>query len=279
MKETILKFLKTYPQRPYYTLRLQLQACRCNLYLNGIPIISFYARGGVTTEVPLNNFILKSGRQQLQLTMLPLDGETVLNTYLDCSAEIGRREATSGRQLENYQRINSFKVEEATKQGALPRFMKELPFVAEVPWDYSATLAGAQNLPEGKVLEALVRNAVYNIHNLLEQRSTSKYQALVTPSIAKESDVLYRTPEEIEALVEHADLSRVVSVLPVPPFHVQTYCNNKLVKALRDTPDDWGNQSVLTYKVPSLSPGGKEGIARQDWVFYLPVGARELQIY
>ena len=74
-------------KEPYYTVDLIAVNCFINICVNDVPVFSMNIDGQVSTSIPINNAILKSGSQQVKYHILPLSGEPSLqeNTIFKAS--------------------------------------------------------------------------------------------------------------------------------------------------------------------------------------------------
>ncbi len=279
MKEKILRAIKAYSSRPYYVLRLGAEACQYTVLLNGIPVTTLATRGGVSNEVPLNNYILKTGRQALSVEIRSVLPNKPLQPPASFSAEVGFSLVQGAKALGSYTRVAGVALGPQQKSTGLPTTTLETAFEAKVPWDYSAMLGGAAKLPAGATLDALLARAVGRLHTAIAQRAVTQYQAILVDSVAKESDVLFRTPAEVDFIVAHSDLSDVKQLAPVPSYTPRLFAAGKIVQAVSDTADEYGNRSVIRYSIPSLRADGPDGQGTEDYLYYLPRGASELHIF
>lgn len=280
MKEKILRSIKQYSTKPLYILKVQAEACEYEVLLNGIPVISMATRGGTSNEAPLNNYILKSGRQALTVNVLPLAKNRPFDANTSFTADVAlTHDAGGGRTAGSFTQLARAALPPGEKKESLPAFSTTTFFEAKVPWDYSAMLATAQVLPTGTALHALLQRAVGKMHTAIRQKDGAAYQRLIADAVAKESDVLYRTPAEVDEIVAYAALTDVKEAEPLPQFEERLFADGKLVQAVGDTTDEYGARSVIRFSTHSLEAGDPDGVGTEDHLYYLPRGASELQIF
>lgn len=276
IKKEILDNKKTYTAKPYYTVKLQIQACNFELLLNDIPVFIYSVKGGMTNEIPLNSYILKSGEQNLKIKLTPINNQLNLSEEVDFSLDLGYNNIVGENGLGQYIGLIKFQLSQEIKDKELPYFEIEIPFNAEVPWDYSYILDNAQDLSTTKNrLDPLVQK----FYKLLEQKNSKEYSALLKNKIKRQSDVKYLSKKEIDGVVKELDLSRIKKLYPLDDYEVKNYANGKLVRFVSKKIDENGNKYLFKFTVQPLIPGGNDGESALNYLFYLPNGKTELEIF
>lgn len=276
IKKEILDNKKTYTVKPYYTVKLQMQACNFELLLNDLPVFSYSVRGGMTNEIPLNSYILKSGKQNLKIKLTPINNQLKLSEQVDLSLDIGYSNIIGENGLGTYIQSGKFHLPQEIKDEKLPFFEIEIPFTADVPWDYNYILEDAQDLSKQS---DLLKQTVNNFYHILETKDSKKYFELMKGSLKIQSTVEYMSRKETEKLLDDLDLSQIKKIYPLDNYEIKFYANNKLVRFISKTKDEDGNQYLYRYTVPPLMEGKLDGEGSFNYLFYLPKDKRELEVF
>ena len=269
-----------YSTRPLYILKVQAEACEYEVLLNGIPVVNMATRDGASHEAHLNNYILKSGRQTLTVNVIPYAGKRTFDANSTFTADAAlTHDAGGGHTTGSLTPIARAAFASGGKKESLPAFSTTTFFETKVPWDYSTMLATAQKLPTGTALHALLQRAVCKVHTAVRQKDGVAYQRLIVDAVAKESDVLFRTPSEVDDIVAYAAMTDVKEAEPLPSFEARLFADGKLVQAVGGTTDEYGARSVIRFSTHPLEAGDPDGMGTEDHLYYLPRGASELQIF
>jgi hypothetical protein len=275
IKKEILDNKKTYTVKPYYSVKLQIQACNFELLLNDIPVFSYNVKGGMTNEIPLNSYILKSGKQYLKIKLTPINNQLRLSEQVDLSLDLGHSNIIGENILGEYIQSGEYALTQEIKDKQLPYLEMEIPFNAEVPWDYSYILDNAEDLSTTKNLDPLVQK----FYKLLEQKNSTEYSVLLKNKIKRQSDVKYLSKKEIDGVIKELDLSRIKKLYPLDDYEIRIYANGKLVRFVSKNSDENGNKYLFKFTVQPLMPGGNDGESALNYLFYLPKGKTELEIF
>ncbi|WP_239457907.1 hypothetical protein [Flavobacterium nitrogenifigens] len=276
IKKEILDNKKTYTAKPYYTVKLQIQACDFELLLNDIPVFSYSVKSGMTNEIPLNCYILKSGEQNLKIKLTPIINQLNLSEQVDLSLDLGYNNIIGESSLGQYIQSAKFQLPQEIKDEKLPYFEMEIPFIAEVPWDYSSILDNAQDLSKQS---NLLKQTVNKFYHILETKDSKKYFELMKGSLKIQSDVEYMSREETKKLLNDLNLSQIKKLYPMDDYEIKFYTNNKLVRFVSKTKDEDGNQYLYKYTVPPLIEGKLDGEGSFNYLFYLPKDKEQLEVF
>ncbi|OMQ09519.1 hypothetical protein [[Flexibacter] sp. ATCC 35103] len=277
IKKEILDNKNTYSVKPYYTVKLQIQACNFELLLNDIPVLSYSVKSGMTNEIPLNPYILKSGKQNLKIKLTPINDQLKLSEQIDLSLDLGYNNIIDENNgLGEYIQSGKFNLSQEIKDKKLPYFEIEIPFNAYVPWDYKNILEDAQDLSKQS---DLLKQTVNNFYHILETKDSKKYFELMKGSLKVQSDVEYMSRKEIDKLLNDLDLSQIKKIYPLDNYEIKLYANGKLVRFVSKTKDEDGNQYLFRYTVPPLIEGKRDGEGSFNYLFYLPKDQKELEVF
>ena len=65
-------------RKPYYLVEFTSSLCNFDIYINGLPAFSHNQGGGISSHAPINQFILESGKQKININIFPIKGEIKL---------------------------------------------------------------------------------------------------------------------------------------------------------------------------------------------------------
>lgn len=263
-------------QKPYYVAKLQVQACYYEVFLNEIPVFAYGVKGGISNEIPLNTCILASGKQILKIRLTPMFNNLQLSNQIDLSIDFGYNEIVGEKNLGNYISLGKFHLPTQIKEKTLPFYEIELPFEAKVSWDYKNILINAQDLSGAK---KLLDETVHNFYEILQKRDSQKYSTIIEQCLKIQTIVEYLSKKESEELYQNASLSNIKKILPLEDYEMKFYVQGKLVRFQSTKRDENGNQYLFKYTVPPLMEGKQDGEGAFNYLFYLPKGKTELEIF
>jgi len=166
--------------KPYYVIDLRAVDCKIDIRINDVSVLSMTVDGQTATMLPINNAIVKSGKQQVSHNILPLSGKTTLEDTVNFSASVWLYDA-GGDLIEKKEEISKFTMPENKTGFPLPAYKGEDVFYAEIPyklnaWQNSQDLTKVEKLRElvdaaYRKTEELINNAQYNqLANMLQKR-------------------------------------------------------------------------------------------------------------
>lgn len=118
-------------QKTAYELDLSAFMCHLQIKVNDVEILSLDIDGQTATDIPINQAILESGPQEIEVRATPLSGSKTLNPNAYISYKINVYDMSSGdysfmKQLE--------KVQTPPVQEGVPLTLHKRTFDAEVPY-------------------------------------------------------------------------------------------------------------------------------------------------
>lgn len=137
-------------KEPYYLVDFNSSICNFEIYVNDMPAFIHQDGGSIASHYPINHLILKSGKQNLKIKMLPLKSEEVLRKDSFLKIKIHFYDSSTN----NYNDIiQVFKFESPDfeeKEYSLIN-LEEATFNAEVPykitgWENSKIIKKDKNL-------------------------------------------------------------------------------------------------------------------------------------
>lgn len=263
-------------KKNYYVAKIQVQACFFEVFLDDIPVYSFGVRSGMSSEIPLNNYILKSGKHLLKIKLTPMFNNSKLNSDIDLSIDLGVGELSNNKNISEYNSLGKFQLSKEIKEKSLPFYEIILPFDAQVIWDYQSIIDNAQELTKSK---KLLDDTVHKFYNILQKKDSKKYYEIMNKSIEIQSVTEYMSETEKKELIMDVGLSNLKKVLPLDEYEVKFYADGKLVRFISKKHDENGNQYLFKYTVPPLMEGKHDGEGAFNYLFYLPKDKTELEVF
>lgn len=206
---------------PFYELEIKTANCNIEIVINNIPVFSHYENGSIAVDYPINDAILSSGTQILELKIFSVSDFENISKYATVELKVFVKEANieaSGRSLIYEVPIIDF------KQKKLPMYKDAYSFIANVPyinvgWKKSIDLKKLDKNLLINELENLLQKmtSVYNLRNEKEyeqffQDRTIEHNKsfyLTFEEIKENKDsIFYGLPKKIESI--NKDLYRLV---------------------------------------------------------------------
>ncbi|AJW62530.1 hypothetical protein VO54_01044 [Elizabethkingia miricola] len=263
-------------QKPYYTAKLQVQACYYEVFLNDIPVFSYGVKGGMTNEIPLNTCILTSGKQLLKIRLSPMFNNMQLNANTDLSVDFGYSEVIDGKKMSDYVSLGKFQFPKEILEKKIPYYEIELPFDASVSWNYKSILEDAQDLSN---ITAFLDEGARKFYKVLQSKDSESYFEIMKQSIKMQAEMEYMSKQEVDDLYKETNLSNIKKLYPLGDYDIKFYANGKLVRFVSKKKDENGNQYLFKYTVPPLMLGKQDGEGAFNYLFYLPKGKKQLEVF
>lgn len=253
---------------PYYQIEFTALACKFEVTLNGINLISLSIGGQASTLLPLNSGISKSGEQKLHVKLLPLEGQEFLHTQAEFKYVFKVFEVRFGFELKQTMEGYQFpKVDESKKQKFLEHeqtFQAEVPYVLNT-WQNGTPLTDVDDLSD-KLKRAYARIASYirnKDYDQLRAALANREKTMATSMYLKEEDSAAR----INSIIEDAENGFMVMPFDVTALiHISGYGKLAAYKKLNGEP-------VLTLFNPET---GEEVML--DLCFFIPAGKTEFEV-
>ncbi|MDM1551090.1 hypothetical protein [Empedobacter falsenii] len=142
--ENIYKTVKIYDYNPQYTLHLSAANFTFEVLINDFPVQKNYDPGIVTGSMPINEALLKSGKQKLTIRMTPpVDEEYNMGKEIDFSIAELKLSINYGEY--GKQKVKEFK--EALKYE-MPQRQEKLPYY-EISLEFDAPVVAYENDVKG----------------------------------------------------------------------------------------------------------------------------------
>jgi hypothetical protein len=222
-------------EQPIYTLAISV-ANPHEVYLNDMALIKDYNKGSSNFETPLNNFILKSGVQNLKIILLPEEGKTVVDKsgidYVD--VKIYRySKGLSEMNPENRTLIETINLKEFKE---IPIVAKEVEFNASVPYELIGWSKSVDLSKENQeVLKKEVVTKYEELRKIFEIKDINKWVKM-TNNREEELDTAFFFSEFDITDERNEDANYIKSIkkmLPIENYKIITCGRGKIIKMER----------------------------------------------
>lgn len=184
-------------REPFYQLEIKTANCYIEILVNDLPIFSNYQEGGMAVDYPINNALLTSGEQSLEVRILPSEGSEKISRYADHEVNVYVKEANreaSGRQLVFAVPKNTDYKEQSllvSKQNAI--FPAEIPY-HNTGWKDSVDL----RLFDQEILFQELKSELSKMTAIYNSKNIADYRSMYKDRIREHNKSFYLTKEEIE---------------------------------------------------------------------------------
>lgn len=234
-KEEIIKNAKQKNNQPIYTLAISV-ANPHEVYLNDMPLIKDYNKGSSNFETSLNNFILKSGIQNLKIILLPEEGKTIVDKSGIDYIDVKIYRYSNGLSEMNPEKRTLIKAVTLKEFAEIPIVVKEVEFNAIVPyeligWSKSVDLS----IENQEVLKKEVVTKYEELRKFFEIKDINKWVKM-TNNREKELDTAFFLSEFDITEERNEDSNYIKSIkkmLPIENYKIITCGRGKIVKMER----------------------------------------------
>jgi len=255
-------------KEPYYMIEFSASAVMFEIRINDVPLLTLNVKGQASTVVPMNYLILESGKQQLNITVLPVLGKMDFIKNSSFRATVKLFDVVNGFKF--IEDSVNYKTPSIDEDKPIPVFNYQGVFYAEVPyklvaWQNSTDLSEIEDL-QGKVdkqyshVEDIIKSQKYNsLRKMLEQRENNMAISMYLSEEEKNS--------RIDDLIK--DIENGFVVVPrMLTDKLMIYGNNKLVSLKKEN-----GSSALLLRNEKI----KEDL-NLDLMLHIEQGSKELSI-
>lgn len=183
-------------KEPFYELEIKTANCNIEILINNIPIFSYYENGSIAVDYPINDAILNSGKQSIEVKILSATEQENIFKYAICELKIFVKEANieaSGRSLVYEIPVIDF------KEKKLPIYKNVDSFVANVPyknvgWENSIDL---KKIDENLLIKEL-EDRLQKIISIYNSRNQKEYEQFFIDRNIEHNRSFYLTFDEIK---------------------------------------------------------------------------------
>lgn len=255
--------------QPYYTISFSVAACNFEILVNDIPVVTMEAKGQISTNIPINYAIYKSGEQFITAIIKPLAGTE--NLHPDASLKFNVRLYDVANN--DFKRINDFeevKLPQVEENQKVPFLSQETEFIAEIPY----SLTNWNNGENLKDVDDFKEKLIKEYNNLADLLKEEKYVAFAEKISVREKNMatsMYLSSSESKARINSLidDAKNGFKVMPFPQDTILRF---------------YGYGKLATFKKLNGEPAlylyndkTKEELMI-DQMFYIPKGKTELEI-
>jgi hypothetical protein len=255
-------------QQPYYTIDFSASACMFEIRVNDIAVITLEVEGQAATMLPINYAILKSGKQDITATILPLHGNTRLENEAELKYNIRLFDVINGFEFLEEQPGHQFpKIE---KEKSLPALAHATFFEASISYKVNGWLDG-KPLKDIDDINAKLFLAYNDVANMLRNNQFDLFAKKIENREKRMCTSMYLSDAEAKDRLKSIedDCNAGFKVEPMPKNALMVlYGNGKVATLKRPTGE---SALYLTNK----ETGEELAI---DISFYIPEGKTEFEV-
>jgi hypothetical protein len=253
--------------KPYYIIDFSASACLFEIRVNDYPVIQMNIEGQVSSMIPINYAILKTGKQIISATILPFIGSTELHSKSELKFNIKLFDVSNdfvfNKQFCDYQ-------SEPIQKKGIPIIKCINTFLAEVPYKLSAWQNG-ENLKNIKKCREKLELAYNNIAKIIQNKQYDIFKKFISKREKNMATSMYLSEEEKQNRVKGllSDFNSGFKVQPIPKECVMfLYADNRVAMLKK-----LNGESALYLKNKET-----EEELMLDISFYIPKGKEEFEI-
>lgn len=278
-----LALTKQYGTQPVYGAQVNKTSCKVIIEGHGTNDYRLTDNTGESMMVPLNILILKSGPQNLKVTIYPKDGEQYLTKYSTASITIYGA-ADKETPMKAYRKLAAFELPSNIGTKQIPVYETVLSFDADVPYNYQKELDNAKDLKNIPDIEQMVVKKYNELRDMGIHLDENAYLLSRLHSSGQVSNTTYKnTYEAIKkssevkfAIVDNHPAITDRKFLPIENYTMQFYANGKIVALWQK------NHRPMLYMTALFHKGteDEEQYEGGDPIFlYMPEGSDELKVW
>jgi len=275
----IMLQIQQYNNKPIYSLQVNKNGCRMLVETNAMPpgiLGNFYTDKGESMMISLNQYILKTGKQNIKIKIYPRQGEEFINSYAHLDIKLYYN-SNKDSGLNNFQCLEKIFLPDDIAERKLQYFEINIPFDASVPYDFSNRIETSIDLKTVSNIEKMILEKFEKKRKILKEGNEVEYNKDEKDGYIMAGNTSYATKEELfeyyHACSDAFNLSfkdRIVS--PIEDYEIIFYKNNKLVTIINK------NNKFEILKI-GFTYQDKPAIALLPLVLYMPKGSSELKVW
>lgn len=224
---------------PFYEIEVKTNDCPVEVLVNDVPCFANYRKGGMAVDWPINENILKRGRQHFEIKVFPYEGEDEIRD----NAFVGIKVYVRGAFVENTPRIlvDEYPMIEF-KGKKSQQYSYQNVFIAEVTYENGGWQNSVNLLEEDKVkLFDEVVSWYDKLHHIFVNKDQATYnkinkERLNELTVANYWDAAFVKKEQKSSF---SSLPVEIKKAPIEQYQLQFY----------------GNGKIIGIKLPYRSPG------------------------
>lgn len=188
-------------KQPMYGLQIDKMGCRVSISVNDETLGNYFDKGGFSTTETINGHIIKSGNQTLKVLVYPREGSLFIDDLANVKLELFYV-AQKGDPMDSYKILKTVELPKNTKDKRLPYVEINIPFEANVPWDYSSFYNSLVDLRKVPDIEKKVVEEYEKIRNMIVTNDQNNYLNFRIKHKKMEYETFYMSKEEIKEYIE-----------------------------------------------------------------------------
>ncbi|WP_025739963.1 hypothetical protein [Aquimarina pacifica] len=191
-------------------------SCLFEIRVNDNPMITLNLKGQMSTKIPVNHGISKTGPLEISIKVLPVLGETFLTTTSFLEYDISLFDVSTG--FEEVEQIGNYKTTQVQDNTSVSLITDTKLYTATVPYKMNAHWENGLDIADIKDLNSRLRNTFNNIIDTIKKRDYSTYQEIITQKEYNISTSMYLTQRESQARIKRLirDFENGYNVLEFP---------------------------------------------------------------
>lgn len=280
-REVMYNKIQEFKTRPLYTLQVNKNNCRVLISVNDIPFwLTFYKNTGESMALYLNNYILKSGVQNVTIQIYPKEGDKFIADNADVDLKLlYAKDKDDG--VNTHLNLKKVELPEDIGKSKLPYFEIKIPFEAKVPWDYSKNLENAEDLSKIPDINEKILEKYKNLREMLVKGEGLSFLKEIENRELKAISYLYFTKNEILNDEQIEDIDVTISrldvknrkVYPIENYEFVFTNQNKLVLLRNKTTKD----DLIGVEFDT-EENGVDGSTKM-LILYMPKGSNKLEVW
>lgn len=177
-------------KEPIYLVAFRSAICNYEIYINNLPAYIHLEGGSVSSQIPINQLLFESGKQEIKIRIFPLDGEVSFSKDSFIEVKVFSYDSSTANYENTIESFN-FKIEDLNNLK-IPIVHKNDYFIAEVPYKLK-TIDSFDEIKDKKpeiisfykeIFTLFKNQEVQKIYNLLKFR----FDEIDEATYSKESD-------------------------------------------------------------------------------------------
>ena len=228
----------------------------------------------------LNNYILKSGVQNVTIQIYPKEGDKFIADNADVDLKLlYAKDKDDG--VNTHLNLKKVELPEDIGKSKLPYFEIKIPFEAKVPWDYSKNLENAEDLSKIPDINEKILEKYKNLREMLVKGEGLSFLKEIENRELKAISYLYFTKNEILNDEQIEDIDVTISrldvknrkVYPIENYEFVFTNQNKLVLLRNKTTKD----DLIGVEFDT-EENGVDGSTKM-LILYMPKGSNKLEVW
>ncbi|MDN5287969.1 MAG: hypothetical protein JWR38_4243 [Mucilaginibacter sp.] len=254
--------------QPYYQVDFSASACLFELRVNDILVFTLNVEGQTSTLIPINLAILQSGKQQINIRVLPLAGEHTVSPKAEFKYDIKVFDVTNDFQFK--EQLPGYQFPPVDASIPHPVLVYDASFNAEVPYTIQAYQNGI-DLKSIDDLNAKVKAAYQRVADIIDRKDYEQFKKVMANREKVIATAMYLSPKESadrvnDLIIDFESGFKVEPITPNAVVHVYALGKVAALKKLN-------GESALAL----LNKTTQEELMI-ELSFYMPQGKAELEI-